>query len=117
MAQKEFFYKNSAHHKTSQSAQPNMICVCGKLEMVILILKLTLKLALILIRILILILYVSDIILPAVDSCSEVNTCFEGVKPACNDGIPQLCLVIADSCKGVPFSENFFICKKGTEGM
>ena len=61
--------------------------------------------------------YVSDTFLLAVDQCSDVNTCFEGVKPACSEGIPQLCLVIAENCKTVPAGGDFFICKKGSEGL
>ena len=61
--------------------------------------------------------YVSDTFLLAVDQCSDVNTCFEGVKPACSEGIPQLCLVIADNCLSVAAGDGFFICKRGSKGL
>ena len=62
--------------------------------------------------------YVSDTFLLAVDQCSDVNTCFEGVKPACSEGIPQLCLVLAYNCEGVPANfHGFFICKRGSKGL
>ena len=61
--------------------------------------------------------YVSDTFLLAVDQCSDVNTCFEGVKPACSEGIPQLCLVLAENCQTVPAGGDFFICKRGYEGL
>ena len=61
--------------------------------------------------------YVSDTFLLAVDQCSDVNTCFAGVKPACSEGIPQLCLVLAENCLTVTARGDFFICKRGSEGL